>query len=144
MTSIRKFAYAALLAVASLNFAPKLASAQEPARGKFTLTHEVRWGTAKVPAGDYEFSYDPNRVVPVLSLRKITGTRAGFIVIVPTTEDSKPSDLSRLVLESSPEGSYVSAMRLPESGMTLLFHAPPHSAERQVAKAVNTAVASGQ
>lgn len=144
MTSIRKFAYAALLAVTSLNFAPNLASAQEPARGKFTLTHEVRWGTAKVPAGDYEFSYDPSRVVPVLSLRKTSGTRAGFIVIVPTTEDSKPSDLSRIVLESSPEGIYVSAMRLPESGMTLLFHAPQHSAERKVAKAANTAAASGQ
>ena len=145
MISIRKFAHAALLAVTTLNFAsPNLALAQEPARGKFTLTHDVRWGTAKVPAGDYEFSYDPNSVVPVLSLRKISGTRAGFIVIVSETEDSKPSDLSRLVLESSPEGSYVSAMRLPDSGMTLLFHAPPHSAERQVAKAANTATASGQ
>ena len=144
MTSIRKFAYTALLALSTLSFAPKLASAQEPARGKFTLSHDVRWGMAKVPGGDYEFSYDPNSVVPVLSLRKISGTPAGFIVIVSATEDSKPSELSRLVLESSPEGSYVSAMRLPDSGMTLVFHAPPHSAERQVAKAANTAAASGQ
>jgi hypothetical protein len=53
MTLIRKFAYATLLALTALNFAPSLASAQEPARGKFTLTHEVHWGDAKVPAGDY-------------------------------------------------------------------------------------------
>lgn len=144
MASIRKFAYAALLAFTTLNFAPNLALAQEPARGKFTLTHDVRWGTAKVPAGDYEFSYDPNSVVPVLSLRKISGTRAGFMVVVPATEDSKASDLSRIVLERSPEGSYVSAMRLPDSGMTLLFHVPPHSAEREVTKAADTAAASGQ
>jgi len=34
MTSIRNFAYATLLALTALNFAPRLASAQEPARGK--------------------------------------------------------------------------------------------------------------
>ena len=60
MTSIRKFAYAALLAFTALNFAPSLASAQEPARGKFTLTHDVHWGNASVPAGDYRFSFDPD------------------------------------------------------------------------------------
>ena len=31
MTSIRRFVYAAVLAVTTLNFAPSLASAQEPA-----------------------------------------------------------------------------------------------------------------
>ena len=62
MTSIRKFAYATLLAFTTLNFAPSLASAQE-ARGKFTLTHDVYFGSIKVSAGEYEFSFDPDTPV---------------------------------------------------------------------------------
>ena len=144
MTTIRKFAYAALLAVTSLNFAPSLASAQEPAHGKFTLSHDVLWDNARVPAGDYAFSFDPDNVSPVLSLSKLSGARAGFILLVPATEDTKASGGSRLVLESSPEGSYVSAMELPDSGMTLIFKAPTHGAEKQMAKAGTSAAASGQ
>jgi len=142
MTTIRKFAYAAVLAVTMLSFAPNLALAQEPARGKFTLTHDVLWEAAKIPAGDYEFSYDPQTVAPVLQLRKISGPRAGFILLVPATEDSKPSEASRLMLASSPEGIYVSAMELPNSGITLVFGAPRHSV--QIAKAATTAAAAGQ
>ena len=61
MTTIRKFVYAAVLAATAMNFAPSLAAAQEPAHGKFTLKHNVNWSNAVVPAGDYEFSYDPYR-----------------------------------------------------------------------------------
>ncbi len=135
MTSIRKFAYAALLAVTTLNLSPLSASAQEPARGRFTLTHEVHWGNAKVPAGDYEFSFGTDSVSPVLSLSKISGAPAGFILLVPMTEETRPSDLSRLMLETTPDGSYVTAMQLPEFGMTLHFTVPSHATERQVAKA---------
>ncbi len=144
MTSIRNFAYATLLAFTALNFAPSLASAQEPARGKFTLTHEVHWGNAKVPAGDYEFSFDPNGTSRMLTLSKLSGRRAGYMLLVPTMEQTKSSDLSRLVLEATPDGSYVSAMQLPKFGMTLLFNVPSHTTERQIAKAATTAAASGQ
>jgi hypothetical protein len=134
MTSIRRFAYAAVLAVTTLNFAPSLASAQEPAHGHFTLTHEVRWENARVPAGDYEFSY-VGSVAPVLSLTKTSGTRASFMFLVPVTDHSKPTDTSLLVLESTPAGRYVSAMQLPEFGMSLHFVVPGHAAERQIARA---------
>ena len=55
-STIRKFVYAALLAFATLNFLPSLAAAQEPAQGKFTLSHEVHWGNTIVPAGEYGLS----------------------------------------------------------------------------------------
>ena len=144
MKAIRNYVYAATLAASVLNFAPTLASAQEPARGKFTLTHEVHWGSAKVPAGDYEFCFDPNGAARMLSLSKVSGAPAGHMVLVPDTEDAKPSDVSRLVLESTPDGSYVSAMQLPEFGMTLYFTVPSHTTERQIARAGTTATASGQ
>ena len=144
MTSIGRFAYATLLAFAALNFAPSLASAQESAHGKFTLTREVHFGNARVPAGDYEFSFDPDTTSHMLSLNKMSGARAGYMVLVPSTDDVKPAALSRLVLEITPKGTYVSSMQLPEFGMTLNFNVPSHPAERQIAKAATTAAGSGQ
>ncbi|MGB8064390.1 MAG: hypothetical protein WCF26_21055 [Candidatus Sulfotelmatobacter sp.] len=144
MTSIRRFVYAAVLAVTTLNFAPSLASAQEPARGHFTLTHEVRWENARVPAGDYEFTYNMGSIAPILSLTKTSGTRASFMFLVPVTDESKPADTSLLVLESTPAGSYVSAMQLPDFGMSLHFVVPGHAGERQIARAATTGAALGQ
>lgn len=143
MTSIRNFAYATLLALTTLNFAPSLASAQQ-ARGKFTLTHDVHFGTAKVPAGEYAFSFDPDTPSRMLRLTKLSGGRAGYLLLVPATGDAKSTDLSRLVLEVTPDGSYVTTMQLPAVGITLEFMVPPHATERQMAKATTSAMASGQ
>jgi hypothetical protein len=144
MKTIRNYVYAAILAATALNFAPTLASAQEPAHGKFTLTHDVRWGIAKLPAGDYAFSFDPTSGSRMLTLSKISGARTGYMVLVPDTDDSKPSDVSSLLLEATPEGTYVSAMQLPEFGMTLRFAVPSHAAPAEIAKAATLAAASGQ
>lgn len=144
MKTIRNYVYAAVLAATALNFAPTLASAQEPAHGKFTLTHDVRWGIAKLSAGEYSFSFDPTSGSRMLTLSKISGARTGYMVLVPDTDDSKPSDVSRLVLEATPEGTYVSAMQLPEFGMTLRFAVPSHAAPAEVAKAATLAAAFGQ
>lgn len=140
MTSIRKYAYATLLVAANLTFAPNLATAQTPAHGKFTLAHEVHFGAAKIPAGEYTFSFDPDGISPVLTLSKMSGARAGFMVLVPVVEDGKPSDASELLLESTPAGSYVSALHLPQCGMTLHFEVPSRP-EKQLAKTVSTASA---
>lgn len=143
MRSIRNIAYAALLAASTFTFAPSPASAQA-AHGKFTLTHDVYWGGAKIPAAEYVFSYDPNNVSPVLTLSRISGASGGFLVLVPSSDPTKSSDSSLLVLESTPAGSYVSAMQLPESGVTLRFTVPEHAAEKQMAKAAALAAGSGQ
>jgi hypothetical protein len=143
MKTIRNYAYAAILAASALTFAPG-ASAQEPAHGKFTLTHEVHWGNATLAAGDYTFSFDPDNGSRMLTIRKVSGASAGFMVLVPNTDDSKTSDQSRILLEATPGGSYVSAMQLPEFGMTLHFKVPSHLSERQIARAGSPASALGQ
>lgn len=135
MASIRNYAYAALLAFTTLNIAPSPASAQEPAHGKFTLTHDVHWGNARIPAGDYRFSFDPDNPSRMMYLTKISGARAGFLLLVRSTDDAKPSDQSRLILDITPDGTFVSAMQLPEFGMTLHFPVPSHATEKQIAKA---------
>jgi len=50
-----------------LFFAPFPALAQDAA-GKFTLTKEVRWGSAVLPAGDYQYSLE-HRAGALLLLR---------------------------------------------------------------------------
>jgi hypothetical protein len=144
MKNLRNYVYAAILAASAFNLSPSLASAQEAARGKFTLTHEVHWGDAKLPAGDYAFSFDPDSGSSMLSLTKLSGSRASYMMLVPDTENAKPSNQNLLVLESTPVGTYVSALQLPEFGMTLHFTVPSHSTERQIAKASTTAGAPGQ
>jgi hypothetical protein len=144
MTSIRKFAYASLLALTTLNILPSWASAQEPAHGKFTLTHDVHWGNAYVPAGEYQFAFNAGDLPGVLMLNKINGPRAGFMLMVRDTDNAAPSDVNRLLLQSTAGGSYVSAMQLPEFGITLNFKVPSHTAERQIARAVSAATGPAQ
>jgi len=143
MTSIRKHVFATLLAIATVSFMPTLASAEGPANGEFKLTHEVHWQNAVVPAGDYRFTYNANGISGVLTLSKISDPRTGFMFLVSDTDDVTPAGNSRLTLESTPEGSFVTAMLLPESGMTLYFSVPAH-VEKLVARAATTVASSGQ
>src|SRR5271166_3561596 len=101
MTSIRRFVYVAVLTVSALNFTPSLASAQDAA-GTFTLTQEVRWQNAFVPAGKYRFSLGASSPPKMLTLRKVDGKGAGFMFLVTESEDSRPSDDSQLVVVSRP------------------------------------------
>ena len=141
MTSTRRLLYTALLALSTLSLAPSLAHGQEPVRGQFTLPHDVRWGDAFVPAGEYRFALQPEGPVGVLFLNKLSGKRTGFMLPVRGVEEAKPSILSQLVLENTAEGSYVSTMQLPEFGVTLRFSAPSYAGEKQLAAAVTASSA---
>ncbi len=132
MISFRKYVYAGLVLVTSLNISPTQAAAAEKARGKFTLTHEVHWQNALLPAGDYKFSLDSDGVAGTIVLSKISGSAEGFLLMVHSTDENIGSGPGRLVLESTSQGTYVSAMRLPEYGFTLRFKVPS-PAEKQIA-----------
>jgi hypothetical protein len=139
MKSICRFAYTAVLALSALSFAPSLASAQNAA-GTFTLAHEVHWQNAVVPAGTYRFTMGANGPSELLTLRKISGSGAGFMLLVNDTDESKPTDASRLVVVSTAGGRFVSTMQLPEFGLTLHFTVPTET--REVAREVATTTAS--
>jgi hypothetical protein len=140
MTSVRKFIYAGLLAISGLSFSPSPASAQEIARGRFTLAHNVHWQNAMVPAGEYRFSVEADGPSSVLMLSKLDGRRTGFLLVVHDTDEGAAGP-SRLVLQSTPGGSYVSAMQLPDFGVTLHFTVPE---ARQIARAGTATQAVGQ
>jgi len=141
MNSIRRFVYAAVLVLSALNFTPSLASAQD-AVGTFTLTHEVRWQNAVLPAGKYRFTFGASGPSEMLTLRKVDGKAAGFMLLVTDTESSQRSDDSQLVVVSGPSGSFVSAMQLPGSGLTLRFKVPSEPQEVTQALATSTASAA--
>jgi len=143
MKRIRTFLYAGLLALAAISFTPSLTAAEEQAHGKFTLTHDVHWGSALVPAGDYEFSFDPYEPSPILTVTRINGSRAAYMMLVTNAEQSRPSDSNQLLLQSVADGSYVSSMQLAECGITLHFMVPSHPL-KQMAKAAASVATSGQ
>jgi hypothetical protein len=143
MTSIRKYVFATLLAFASLNFMPAPASAEGPASGRFKLVHGVHWQNAMVPAGEYRFTYVAEGASGVLTLTKMSDPGAGFIFLVTDTDQVTPSGGSRLTLENTAQGSYVSSMLLPESGMTLHFRVPAHPA-KQMVRTGTTVASAGQ
>jgi len=140
MKSIRKFAYAAVLTLSVLSFVPSLASAQDEG-GSFTLTHEVLWQNAVVPAGDYKFSLQSMGPAEMLKLRKTSGKPASFMLLVNDTEAATGSEPGRLVISSSYGQSYVSAMELPQLEVTLHFAAPAN-AEKQLAELHNASAAT--
>ena len=142
MTALRRIGYAALLVASIFHYAPSLASAEETARGRFVLMHEVRWGNASVPAGEYEFNYDPNGITPVLTIKKVSGSQEAFMLLVPAREIRADTGSSQIVLESTSAGRYVTAMKLPECGMVLHFNVP-RATEKQMARTM-TASAAGQ
>src|ERR1700688_3000435 len=123
MKSIRKFAYAAVLTLSALNFAPTLASAQDEG-GTFTLPHEVRWQNVAAPAWEYRFTLQSMGPSEMLTLVKMTGKPASFMLFASETEDKSGSETGRLVIESKFGKSYVSAMDLPQFEVTLHFAAP--------------------
>ncbi|MGA8272013.1 MAG: hypothetical protein WB919_10695 [Candidatus Sulfotelmatobacter sp.] len=129
MKSIRKFAYAAVLTLSALNFAPSLASAQDDG-GTFTLPHEVHWQNAIVPAGDYKFTLQSMGPSEMLKLRKISGAPASFMLLVNDTatapQDSAPASL---IINSKLGERYVSAMNLPMFEVTLHFATPANRAK---------------
>jgi len=128
MKTLGKFVYATLLTLSALSFAPTPASAQD-AHGGFTLTHEVRWQNAVVPAGEYTFSLESRGPAEFLMLNKVSGKGAGFIVLTPEVETAPLSEASSLVLVKRSGSSYVSSMSLPAYGITLNFTVPAEGRE---------------
>jgi hypothetical protein len=135
MKSIRKFAVATLFSLSALSLSAPTASA-EVARGHFNLSHEVHWQDAVLAAGEYEFSVGEEGPSDLLMIRKLSGDRAGYMLLVQDTRPSQATDLSRLVLVSRPTGSFVDRMELPEFGMTLRFKVPAGTAPAAHAHAV--------
>jgi hypothetical protein len=123
MNRICRYVYAVVLVLSALNFSPSLASAQDEG-GRFTLPHEVHWQNAIVPAGDYSFTLQSVGSSEMLTLRKLSGVPASFMLMVNHSDAPGNSETARIVLASRAGVSYVNTMNLPQSEMALHFAIP--------------------
>ena len=139
MNSLRKFASTAVLTLGTLSLLPGAASAQS-ARGTFKLSHEVHWQNAVVPAGTYDFSLESKGPSDLLTLRKVSGEHAGYIIMVNDVGSSHFSNLNRLVMVSRGDKSFVRTLELPQFETVLHFSVPAESTEKELALASDTPV----
>ena len=122
MKSIRKVSRLKMLVlfVGALGASALPASAQST-KGTFTLGHKVRWGTAVLPAGDYEFSVDTQTWPARVMVRELSGTTSA-IILPQAYSDQKLAGGSTLVIEKEAGESVVSSLKLANVGMALEFH----------------------
>jgi hypothetical protein len=142
MKMIRNYVYAAVLATSLFNFSPNLACAQDEG-GSFTLSHEVRWQDAVLPAGSYKFTLESAGPSEMIMLRKISGTPASFMLFAKDVSEPKVAEKEGLVIDSKAGIRYVSAMNLPQFEMTMHFAAPRVEVKEDKVAEVHTASAAG-
>ena len=96
----------------------------QTASGKFTLTHETRWGSVLLAPGDYTFSLkSPSLPAPIMVGR--AGTPAVAVVLPQAVSSEQLMETSRLVLSHDARGeSFVSALYLGDLGLSLHYAAP--------------------
>ena len=139
MTSLRKYAAIAVFTLGSLGLLSGSAFAQS-ASGNFTLTHEVIWQNAVVPAGEYRFSIESRGPSALLTLRSLNGAREGFLILVNEVGSAKYAETSRLVMVSRAGRSFVRSLELPEYETVLHFAVPAAGTEKELALASGTPV----
>ncbi len=122
MKSIRKVSLLKVLVlfVGALGASGVPASAQST-KGTFTLAHKVRWGTAVLPAGDYEFSVDTLTWPARVMVRDLSGATSA-IILPQAYSDQKLPGGSTLVMEKEAGESVVSSLKLANIGLALEFH----------------------
>ena len=121
MTSLRnRMLVIASFALAAIFASATPAAAQQAFKGSFTLTHEVRWQKATLPAGDYTFEI---KSVSVPSLITLKGPNGSSFIPALVAND-RVGEQSMLVIETHGSISAVTELRLSSIGRTLRYAAP--------------------
>jgi hypothetical protein len=96
----------------------------QSASGRFTLTHDARWGNVLLTPGVYTFSLQsPSLPAPVMVGK--TGEAQIAIVLPKAVSPERFKGSSQLVLTRNDAGeSFVSALYLGDLGLSLHYAAP--------------------
>ena len=121
----------AALALVTVFASATPAGAQAAFHGSFTLTHEVHWQKAILPAGDYTFDM---RSLSTPSLVSLTGPN-GSVFITAMVADDKPVEQSTLIIENRGGRSDVSELRLAAVNRTLRYAVRKAPKDIEVAQA---------
>ncbi|MGH9544975.1 MAG: hypothetical protein ACRD23_07145 [Terriglobales bacterium] len=125
----------AILAVGALAASASPAQAQS-ASGKFTLTHDARWGNVLLTPGVYSFSLQSPSLPAAIMVGKSGAAQIG-IVLPASVATEKPGAGSTIVLTRIEGGEpYVSALYLGDIGLSLHYSAPRSLVATESAKLV--------
>ncbi len=106
------------------------ASAQLVCKGSFTLSHEVRWQNATLPAGDYTFVMQslasPSRIT-------LKGPN-GYQFITALVESKTDSNRSMLIVENRGGRSIIAELRLSAIGRSFRYAVPKAPKNAEVAQ----------
>ena len=97
------------------------ASAQNAFQGKFTLSNDVRWANATLPAGDYTFSVSSTTMSGWVVLQ---GPNGAAFILNSVTDKRNEGDSSKLTIEHHGRVSFVRSMYLADLGVELTYCAP--------------------
>jgi hypothetical protein len=97
------------------------ASAQGVFKGSFTLSEDVRWSGATLPAGDYSFVLKSAALPCQIALQ---GPNGGAFILTPSTDKRDDGETSRLTIERRGATRFVSDIYLADLGLHLRYQAP--------------------
>ena len=124
---------AVILAIGALAASASPAQAQS-ATGKFTLTHDARWGNVLLTPGVYSFALQSPSLPAAIMVGK-TGEARIAIVLPAAVSTEKLSPGSTMVLTRTAAGeSFVSALYLGDLGLSLYYSAPRSQMATESAK----------
>ena len=96
----------------------------QSATGKFTLTHDARWGNVLLTPGVYSFALQSPTLPAAVMVGK-TGEAQIAIVLPASVSTEKPGVGSTLLLNRTASGeSFVSALYIGDLGLSLHYSAP--------------------
>ena len=106
----------------------------QSASGKFTLTHDARWGNVLLTPGVYSFSLQSPSLPAAIMVGKTGAAQIG-IVLPASVATERPGTGSTIVLTRTEGGEpYVSALYLGDLGLSLHYSAPRSPVATESAK----------
>jgi len=97
------------------------ASAQNAFQGSFTLSHEIRWQSAVLPAGDYTFAME-SAAVPCKMI--VRGPNGAAFELSSSTDKRTIEGPSVLILERRNGDFYVRELYMADRGLHVLYNVP--------------------
>jgi hypothetical protein len=107
------------------------AAAQGACAGSFTLSQEVRWQGATLPAGDYTFSMKSAATPSLITLH---GPNGGAFVFANVTDSDNSSERSVMTIEHRGGISVVRELYLAPIGLRLKYSVPQRQKDQKLAQ----------
>jgi hypothetical protein len=97
------------------------ASAQNALKGSFTLSHEIRWQSAVLPAGDYTFAMESTAMPCKMIVR---GPKGAIFELSSSTDKRTVEGPSVLILERRNGDFYVRELYVADRGLHVFYNVP--------------------